>query len=152
MIQRIQTIYFLVAEMLISTLFFFPFAEIVGKEGKIYQLDFKVFYPDMVQNSTWMGSPLFLLWAVCFLLILVTIFQYKQRVLQIRLATIAIFLLVGLGSLIFYYGKSAEKMVSGSGALNLVVLSPVIASIIIYLAIRAINKDEKLVRSIDRIR
>jgi len=152
MIQRIQTIYFLVAEMLISILFFFPFAEIVGKEGKIYQLDFKEFYPDMVQKTGWIGSPLFLLGAVCFLLILVTIFQYKQRVLQIRLAIIAIVLLLSLAGLIFYYGKSAEKMVSGAGSLNLVVLSPLIATIIIYLAIRAINKDEKLVRSIDRIR
>lgn len=152
MIQRIQTVYFLLAELLISTLFFFPFAEIVGKEGKIYQLDLKVFYPDVVQKTSWMGNPLFLLGAVCLLLILVTIFQYKHRILQIRLAFVAVFLLVGLSGLIFYFGKSAEKMVSGNGSLNLVALSPVIAAIIIYLAIRAIDKDEKLVRSIDRIR
>jgi hypothetical protein len=152
MIQRIQTVYFLIAEVLIGTLYYLPFAEVTDKEGKIYQLDFTGFLPEIGNNTNWMKSPLFLLGAVCFLLILVTIFQYKQRMLQISLSSIAAFLLVGMSGLIFYYGKSAEKMVAGTGSLNLVALSPVIAAIIIYLAIRAINKDEKLVRSIDRIR
>ena len=152
MIQRIQTVYFLIAEILISMLFFFPFAEVLGKGGEIYHLDFKGFYPETGNNPNWMGSPLFLLGTVCFLLLLVTIFQYKRRMLQIKLSAIAVFLLLGVTGLIVYYGWSAVKMVSGTGSLNLVVLSPVIAIIIIYLAIKAINKDEKLVRSIDRIR
>ncbi len=152
MIQRIQTVYFLIAEILIGMLFFFPFAEITDKGGRIYQLDFKVFYPDAAQNVNWLGSPLFLLGVGCLLLILATIFQYKHRLLQVRMSIASVLLLLGLSAMIFYYGKSAETIVSGSGALNLVFLSPLIASIVIYLAIRAIQKDEKLVRSIDRIR
>jgi len=154
MIQRIQTVYLLIAEILIGALFFVPFAEIAGKEGSIYRFDIKGIYLEGVQKSEIIYSslPLVLLWAVSLILILATIFLYKNRILQMRISTINIFILLGLGGLIFYYVWSGAKLLMGVYSLTIYLVFPVIAAILIYLAIRAISKDEELVRSIDRIR
>ncbi len=154
MIQRIQTVYLLIAEILIGALFYVPFAEIAGKEGSIYRFDIKGIYLEGVQKSEIIYSslPLVLLWAMSLILILVTIFLYKNRVLQMRISTINIFILLGLGGLIFYYVWSGAKLLMGVYSLTIYLVFPVIAAILIYLAIRAISKDELLVRSIDRIR
>lgn len=154
MIQRIQTVYLLIAEILIGALFFVPFAEIAGKEGSIYRFDIKGIYLEGVQKSEIIYSslPLVLLWAVSLILILITIFLYKNRILQMRISTINIFILLGLGGLIFYYVWSGAKLLMGVYSLTIYLVFPVIAAILIYLANRAISKDELLVRSIDRIR
>ena len=154
MIQRIQTVYLLIAEILIGALFFVPFAEIAGKEGSIYRSDIKGIYLEGVQKSEIIYSslPLVLLWAVSLILILVTILLYKNRILQMRISTINIFILLGLGGLIYYYVWSGAKLLMGVYSLTIYLVFPVIAAILIYLAIRAISKDELLVRSIDRIR
>jgi len=154
MIQRIQTVYLLIAEMLIGALFFVPFAEIAGKEGNIYRFDIKGIYLEGVQKAEIIyGSlPLVILWVVSMILILATIFLFKNRILQMRLSRINIFILLGLGGLIYYYVRSIAKILMGVFSLTVYLVFPFIAAILIYLAIRAINKDELLVRSIDRIR
>lgn len=154
MIQRIQTLYLLVAEMLVAALFFVPFAEIAALEGNVYKFDMKGIYLEGVQKSELIyGSlPLIILCAVSLILILFTILQYKKRVLQMRLSTIIIFLMVGISALIFYYVWSSAKIISGTYSFHIYLVFPIIAAILIYLAIRAIAKDELLVRSIDRIR
>ncbi|HEY3388061.1 MAG TPA: DUF4293 domain-containing protein [Prolixibacteraceae bacterium] len=154
MIQRIQTVYLLIAEMLIGVLFFVPFAEIAGKEGSIYRFDMKGIYlegvpkPEIIYSSL----PVVILWAVSLILILATIFLFKNRILQMRISTINIFIQLGLCGLIFYYVWSTAKILLGVYSLRIYLIFPVIAAILIYMAIRAINKDELLVRSIDRIR
>jgi len=154
MIQRIQTVYLLIAEILIGALFFVPFAEIAGKEGSIYQFDIKGIYLEGVQKAEiiYSSMPLIILWLVSMVLILSTIFLYKNRILQMRLSTLNIFILLGLGGLIYYYVHSSAKILSGVYSFTIYLVFPVIAAILIYLAIRAIRKDELLVRSIDRIR
>jgi hypothetical protein len=154
MIQRIQTVYLLIAEMLIGTLFFVPFGEIVAKGGSIYQFDIKGIYLEGIQKPEIIYSslPLVILWIMSLILILATIFLFKNRILQMRLSTINIFILLGLSGLIFYYVWSSAKLLSGVYSLTIYLVFPVIAAILIYLAIRAIAKDELLVRSINRIR
>ena len=154
MIQRIQTIYLLIAEILIGTLFFVPFAKIAAKEGGIYRFDINgVIYEGVQRPETLSNSlPLIILCAVSLTIVLITIFLYKNRMLQMRLCTINIFVLLGLGSLIYYYVSESAKLLSGIYSFTIFLLFPLIAAILIYLAIRAIKKDEMLVRSIDRIR
>lgn len=154
MIQRIQTVYLLVAEMLIGALFFVPFAKILGKEGTIYHFDMKGIYmvgagkTDIIYGSL----PLVILSAISLLIILITIFKYKNRILQMRLSTLNIFLLIGISGLIYYYIWSSAKLLQGSYSMHIYLVFPIIAAILIYLAIRSIARDELLVRSIDRIR
>ena len=154
MIQRIQTVYLLIAEMLIAALFFVPFAEIAGKEGSRYRFDINGIFTLGVPNSEMIyGSlPLVILWALSMILILVTIFVFKNRILQMRISSINIFLMLSLSGLIYYYGWSGAKILTGVYSFNIYLVFPLIAAVLIYLAKRAINKDELLVRSIDRIR
>lgn len=154
MIQRIQTVYLLIAEMLIGILFFVPFGEIAAKDGSIYRFDIKGIYLEEISKSEIIYSslPLVILWAVSLVLILATIFLFKNRILQMRLSTINIFIQLGFGGLIFYYIYSSTKLLSGVYSLTIYLMFPVISAILIYLAVRAIAKDELLVRSIDRIR
>ena len=154
MIQRIQTVYLLIAEMLIASLFFVPFAEIAGKESSIYRFDIKGIYLEGVPNPEIIFSslPLVTLWVVSLILIFASIFMFKNRILQMRISTINIFILLGLCGLIFYYTWSGAKILLGVYSLTIYLVFPLIASVLIYLAKKAIAKDELLVRSIDRIR
>lgn len=154
MIQRIQTIYLLIAEILIGTLFFVPLAEITGKEGILYRFQIQgIFMEGLpgsgVNLSSW---PLIILLVLSIILILVTTFMFRNRILQMRLAKIAVFTLVALSVLIYYYVISVTKILAGHYSMSIFSVILVIAPILVYLAIRAIKKDELLVRSIDRIR
>ena len=154
MIQRIQTVFLLIAGMLIGALYFVPFGEIASKEGSIYRFDMKGIYlegipkPEIICNSL----PLVILMAVSLILIFVTIFMFKNRILQMKLSRINIFIQLGSAGLIFYDIYSCAKTLSGVYSFTVFLIFPLISSILIYLALRAINKDELLVRSIDRIR
>jgi hypothetical protein len=154
MIQRIQTVYLLIAEILTGILFFVPFGEIAVKAGSIYRCDIKGVYLEGIPKPEVIFSilPVDILWATSLILILVTIFLFKNRVLQMTLAKINIFLMFGLGGGIFYYVCSIAKQLSGTYSFTVYLVFPIISAILIYLAFRAIDKDEKLVRSIDRIR
>jgi uncharacterized membrane protein len=154
MIQRIQTVYLLIAEMLIALLFFVPFAGIAGKDGKIYLFDIKgislegALKPEIIYSSL----SLILLCAVTLVLIVIAIYRFKNRILQMKLIKLIIFILLGFEGLICYYLWSGAKNVSGTYSLHVYIVFPVIAIILVYLAVRAIARDEALVRSIDRIR
>jgi hypothetical protein len=82
---------------------------------------------------------------ICFLL-------FKKRILQIRLTTINIFMMVGSIILLWYNISSFAKDNDAQIFYNIPMVIPIITIILSYLAIRAIGKDEALIRSIDRIR
>lgn len=154
MIQRIQTVFLLIAGILIGALFFVPFGKIASKEGSIYLFDMKGIYLEGIPNPEIIYSslPLVILMAVSLIFIFATIFKFKNRILQMKLSRINIFMQLGSAGLIFYNLYSCAKTLSGVYSFTIFLVFPLIASILIYLALRAIKKDELLVRSIDRIR
>lgn len=152
MIQRIQTVYFLISELLIGALFFVPFAKIAGTGSNIYRFDMKGLYLEGIQKpeSIISGLPLIVICSLSLLIIIPTIFMYKYRKVQIRLATINIFFLLGLFGLMLYAVLWGAKNVSGTYSLHLYFIFPIIAVVLNFLAIKAIQQDEMLVS--DRIR
>ena len=86
----------------------------------------------------------------------VTIFLYKRRLLQIRLCAVEIVLQLGVAAFIFFYIARMTKVVSEfdihGSYFTAVVAFPFISMILSYLALRAIVRDEAMVRSLDRIR
>jgi hypothetical protein len=154
MIQRIQTIYLLIAALLIGSLFFVPYAEIVNGKGGIYCFDSKGIYPEATQNSAIIiGSiPLVILCVISVIFILVTIFQYNNRVRQITFSKVNIFILLILSGLMCYDVWRGVELITGSYSIKIFLAFPLIAIVLIYLAIKAMIKDEKLLKSIDRIR
>jgi hypothetical protein len=96
-------------------------------------------------------------WALCALLwvsaviALVTIFLFRQRVWQIRLTGFSSILLIG-----YYAVLAAFVMMSVPAevtcSLRWTVCLPFVALVLNWLAIRAIGKDEMLVKAYDRLR
>ncbi|MFV0554489.1 MAG: DUF4293 domain-containing protein [Mangrovibacterium sp.] len=149
MIQRIQTLYMLLSSVLIGLLFALPFAEIVDASNQIYTFNVEGVQSasgELIQN----GWAVALLIGIMLLLQVVAIFMYKKRILQIRLLNYVILLIFGLTGLLFFFVlKSFDGAVINY---QLSMVFPIIAAILNYLAIRAIGKDEALIRSVDRIR
>ena len=154
MIQRIQTIYLLIAGFLTGSLFFVPFAEMAVKAGSIYRYDISGIYLEGIPNPVVTISSLSLVILVIaqLFLTLVTIFLFKKRKLQIKLSVVNMVVLLAIFSLILYSAWWGGKSLSAGYSLSYSVLFPLFAIIVVYMAIRAIKKDELLVRSIDRVR
>lgn len=147
MIQRIQTAYLLVAGLLVASLYKLKFAELALNE-ELYTFNAKGIFngEELVFN----GLPILIFIGVIVLLHFVIIGMYKKRVLQIRITVFTIVLLLGLFGMFFYFTYASFD--GANIAFKIPVAFPIVAIILDYLAIRAIGKDEALVRSLDRIR
>jgi hypothetical protein len=147
MIQRIQTVYLIVITILLGLIFIFPIADIAATNA-MYRFDILGIHKaeELVMN----GWPLMLFLSLVIVVHLVTIFLYKKRLLQVKLLILAIILLLGLFSSFFWFGYMGFKGASVGYKLTMAI--PAAAIILDYLAIKAIAKDEALVRSVDRIR
>ena len=80
---------------------------------------------------------------------LITIFLFKNRKLQIRFGILSLFL--SISTLGLYYWQS-KNFVTSQCSINLTAIIPISIPVLIILAIIGINKDEKLIKSIDRLR
>lgn len=147
MIQRIQTVYLAISTILLVLLFFIPFAEI-AKDGIIYLFN----YMGISSDGALKNNGFFLSFLIGALVILhgIVILDYKNRVRQIRLLVLAIILLLVLFGMFFFFTHYTFGDAQVSYKVS--VFFPLIAVILDYMAIRAIGKDEALIRSIDRIR
>lgn len=154
MLQRIQTLYLFIADLLVAILFFVPFAELVGKEGSLYRFDISGVIAGDVAGGAIMQRPwpILILTSLVLILLNLIIFQYKNRVRQMKLSYFTIIMLIGLTSLIYLYVWKYNDIMGGTYSLKIFITFPLIASVFVYLAIRGIAKDELLVKSIDRIR
>ncbi len=153
MIQRIQTVYLFLAAIVIFMIFWFPLAEVLI-EGVIYTFKYRGIY-EISSDKTELiiqALPLAVLYGLVMLISIVSIFLYKKRVLQMRLSVLNILLLIGSYALAYYYIYAAFKGADTVINPGIASIFPIIAAILTYLAFRGISKDEKLVRSLDRIR
>ncbi len=151
MIQRIQSFYLLVASVLLVVASLKEFFILNG--GSIVVDGFtaqvaggdKLFSTLPLNIILWLGA----------LLSFVTIFLFKNRILQMRLTTYTVIILLGFYLLLIYYRYFAFKSFNleiTQSQMTLYALFPVIAAIFVYIANRAIKKDEEKVRSMDRFR
>jgi hypothetical protein len=147
MIQRIQTIFILVAGLLTGSLYVQKFADIiVNDELHIFNAFGILKNQELISN----GLPITLFIGIITLLHFVAIFLYKKRILQMRILGFTMILLLGLFGMFFYFTYASFEEVKV--AFKVAVALPVVCVILDWLAIRAIGKDEALVRSLDRIR
>lgn len=146
MIQRIQTIYLLAVIILIAQVFLFPFLTFFNESESIALGALQISTGEYV-------IPLAILFGIIIIIALTTIFCYKRRLLQARLTVINTFLLLGsIGLVVFFSWQMKASLPSHAIHYNFTCLSPVVAIIFNYLALRAIRKDEALVRSANRLR
>ena len=147
MVQRIQTVYLFISALLIASLMKLKFADL-SVNNELYTFIARGIYTG--EKLVFDGLAIFLfIWLIA-LLHFVVIFLYKKRILQIRILVFTIVLLLGLFGMFFYFTYAGFTDVKA--AFKIPVVFPVIAAVLDYLAVRAIGKDEVLVRSLNRIR
>ncbi len=156
MIQRIQTLYLLAATALMTIFFFSPLASCASSEG-VFSLT--VFGVKSFDGADALNIPyLAIIAALTTLLPLVNIFFFKKRMLQLRLCIVQIILAVGtlIVAGIYYYlaNRFFASQVGdlSTSSLRIVCALPIFAIVFDYLALKAIFKDEMLIKSLDRIR
>jgi hypothetical protein len=154
MIQRIQTLYLLIADLLIATLFFVPFAEMSGNQGRLFLFNLSGIISEGAANGniSQKSWPLFILACLILVFLSYIIFLYKNRMRQKRFAYLAIFLLIGFTASIYFSVWKCSNLLGGNYSIKIYFTFPLIAAVFVYLAIRGIARDEQLVKSIDRIR
>jgi hypothetical protein len=137
MIQRIQSIWLLLAAVFAFLTFKLPFYQ-----GAVFQADITKPAVD-AQSTIWLTIVAALTGALAF----INIFFFNNRKLQLRLCVFGIILALGLIALCF---MEMTKFSSGSIALSSVIYFAIVAFYI--LALNGIRKDEKLIKSMDRLR
>lgn len=153
MIQRIQTLYLIVADLLVASLLFLPLAVLNDKSGTFYQLNATGIFKDGVVGAAVQNSwPILGLIGLIMVMIIITIVRFRNRSGQIKLAYFCILLLICLMVVIYFFAWNGSNDLGGSYYLKLQASFPLVAAVFTYLAIRAIAKDDNLVKSIDRIR
>ncbi|WP_111625953.1 DUF4293 domain-containing protein [Gelidibacter algens] len=136
MLQRIQTVYLLIAAIFSCGLIFVFHLWTTTIDVAVYAQD------DMLYLAMFFGSAA---------LSLISIFNYKNRKFQFvlgRLNIILNFILLGL----FVYQllmAPGESQISEKGV---GIFIPIFSIVFLVLANKAIKKDEDLVKSVDRLR
>jgi len=151
MLQRIQSVYLFLIVILMVSATYLPLIYFVGAGSGLVILEAMGFWTgDVYAPHTWGILSLGVLSAI---ISFITIFFYKNRNKQILLCKI------NAAFIIAFYLTVSVYVYSVRGEYNFVLESvqfglvfPFIALILDFLAYTRIKKDEKLVRSLDRIR
>jgi uncharacterized membrane protein YcgQ (UPF0703/DUF1980 family) len=146
MIQRIQSLYLLLAAAAGAATWFFDIWKATLSDNIVSYFN--------VQSS----YLVFVLYMVIVMLALVCIFLFKKRKVQFRLTVLNIFL--SIAATVLQYFKVLDfanalqtggKTITSSSYLPAAFL-PVLILVFLFMAARGIYKDEKLIKSLDRLR
>jgi Domain of unknown function (DUF4293) len=136
MLQRIQSIWLLLAAILGFMTIKMPFYS-----GNITS-------PGQVTHLNAASNILLLVLTVAMISVtVIDIFLYKNRKMQLRIAVVA--LLISLLDLFLYY-RQVQQYAEGTIALSSLLALAI--PVFLILAIRGMYKDEKLVKSLNRLR
>lgn len=146
MIQRIQSLWLLLAAVLsfvsLQTSFFSGIKPLTEDAAVMQEPP----YVQLTGMSNWMLLSATITMG---LIALISIFLFKNRTIQLRVALAGLLLSVGL---IFLYYKETRAFLPGKGTLDLTALVVMVVPFMFFLAIRGIYKDEHLVKSVNRLR
>lgn len=161
MIQRIQTVYLLLAVILCFASLFMPVAKYFVDGQAVAQFGNFLFTvadgtKGVAGDVVW---PLGTLLILTMLIDMLAIMLFHFRMRQLRLVIFSTLLMVGYVVLYaFYAWLFQQKLLAADGMeradfhLPLAAVFPVTCIILHVLAIRGIRRDEALVRSLDRLR
>jgi hypothetical protein len=158
MIQRIQTVYLFLAAACSVALFFFPVASFLSE--MTYQKFFITGLVNMAPGEVAAVGrsvvlPLAGVGVLMFITAMVAIFTYKKRDKQLKLVKSGIFMTIVMIALVFFvYCPLIERKLTivPDYTSEIGIYFPLIALVFFILANRAITRDDKLVKSLDRLR
>ena len=167
MLQRVQTIFLLLVAISMILMLFFPIWEKEARgqdQGGRITLD--AFQQKFVQANTHgdnnntgeaESKPTFYIAILAILaasVATISIFKYDNRLTQIKLGALNALLIAGVMGTSLYMTINSEKIIDPTiqGSYRIGFFMPVAALIFNLMANRFIRRDEKLVKSVDRLR
>lgn len=141
MIQRIQSVWLLLAAIVMATIFYFP----------IYHTSATSALPPTIGNN----PVAIVLAAISIILSLVAIFRFKNRKSQTTLTWLNILVCAGLQAWLFFSisrFRGLPENAATPGYYWIGTFVPLVVLVLLFLAKAGIRKDEKLVKSLDRLR
>jgi len=157
MIQRIQSIYLLVASLLGLSLIFVEFANFTA-DANTFTLNFLgISITSEGTNFSPVSSMVITAFSVLsFLLPLIAIFLYKNRPNQLKFTYIAIALCGGVFATALFYILGIGNFLPPSETIStnygLGLIFTLIEIVFLFLASMGIRKDENLIKSLNRLR
>jgi ABC-type multidrug transport system fused ATPase/permease subunit len=157
MIQRIQTVYLMLA-FIASALLFTKLPIAVFQLVNVGTIPFNIiskyqnpeFSQDVFTSIT--TIPLILVNGALVLLTFITVFLYKNRPLQYRLVMIGFLINIILIVAIFFTADSMQNQLKTEAQYKLGAILPLISLVLLILSSKAIRNDEKKVKAADRLR
>lgn len=147
MLQRLQSLYLLVAIVPYVLLFFFPIAEYSTQDAvNTFSL------MEITNGNSNSTMPLIIVVCLLALSCLVTIFLFKKRPLQIKITAITLLVHMGFIAAVFYSADFIANKLGTVATYQAGMYIALIPILFIVLAHRAIRKDEKMVNNTDRLR
>jgi hypothetical protein len=156
MLQRVQSIYLLLVTVLMSLLLVWSYADITLADN--HKLEFYTYAiqnvsADEVTSNYKITFPVALLIVIIGIVSFVNIFLYSRRIVQLRFCLInTILLIVLLAFMITYYITTKDMVSPVNHSFRFPSICPPAAILLTILAYRAIQHDEFLVKSYDRVR
>ncbi len=152
MIQRIQSIWLFLAALSISCLLFLPMvtSNLAGAEFYILASGLYQKVGD-VKKQIESFLPLLISTIALVIMCLAIIFNYKKRDVQKKMIYAAIVLMIGLSFWCSVYAKRIPAGIEAASPQAGMFLPP-LAIAFSLLAIRGITRDQKLLKSADRLR
>lgn len=156
MIQRIQSVFLLLATVSGICAFFIPYWTYTGI-GADFTYSFGAMGVKHISGNAQLiivsTLPIIILLGLHVILDFIAIFYYKNRLMQIRINTFNIFIiLIIIGTVFLWVPYMIKESVSATEEWKGGLLFPVISFVFLLLANRFIKKDEKLVKAADRLR
>ena len=146
MIQRIQTIFLLLAALAIGGMLKFPMASTATPGNDVIFADAAYTVQDhpVLLGLTILGA----------LMAVVAMFLFKKRAVQMRLGYLVIVVCIVIPVVAYLYFTNQSSAMSAGQAVNdgLGMFLPLIGIVFIILANRFIKKDDNIVKSMDRLR
>jgi len=134
--QRIQTLYLAVATALLISMFFCKFATVIGPDGVEISIKYVEKVPYLVLLAVALAGNMF------------SLFAFKIRIPQMRVATVAALILLAFQIwIIVDVVRGWNEMV-----FSVTALFPLVAMVLDILAARNIMLDEAMVQSASRLR
>ena len=166
MLQRVQTIFLLCVAVSMILMLIFPIWEKEAQgEDQGERITIDAFQQTHVQTNTDDGEnmaqgenkPTFYIAILAILAAIVaavSIFKYDNRLTQIKLGALNSLLIAGAMGTSLYFTMNSEKIIEPGiqGSYQIGFFMPVAALIFNLMANRFIRRDEKLVKSVDRLR
>lgn len=157
MLQRKQSLFLLLAALLLASTWLFPIATYTRADSAFLLRSTGLFTAEGVPVSdVELKVPFHLVLSVLAAGMLVAIFLYGDRPRQMRFVRGTYLLMLAVIAFMFIVDRSVTSYLEQGGTVEthygLTFVLPIVALVLAFLAERSIKADETLVRSMDRLR